>query len=105
MNDLSVCGEACNCVNCRVTKVPVEPPKYMFKDKPVKSDTWLHGYLCHIHAACHQPEVLAMYQTLLVEPDTGDYCYVYWDEADQCSNPYPTFDEAAKACEAYIAHL
>ena len=101
MNDLSVCGEACNCVKCRAVKVPVEPPKYMFKDKPVKSDTWLE---------LQANDKLRVYDisnhvAMLVEPDTGDYCYVYWDEADQCSNPYPTFDKAAKACEAYIAHL
>lgn len=101
MNDLSVCGEACNCVKCRAAKVPVEPPKYMFKDKPVKSDTWLE---------LQANDKLRVYDisnhiAMLVEPDIGDYCYVYWDEADQCSNPYPTFDEAVKACEAYIAHL
>lgn len=101
MNDLSVCGEACNCVNCRTTKVPVEPPKYMFKDKPVKSDTWLE---------LQANDKLRVYDisnhvAMLVEPITGDYCYVYWDEAAQCSNPYSSYTEAAQACNAYIAHL
>lgn len=101
MNNLSVCGEACNCVKCRTTKVPVEPPKYMFKDKPVKSNTWLE---------LQANDKLRVYDiskhiAMLVEPDTGDYCYVYWDEAAQCSNPYSSYAEAVHACNAYIAHL
>ena len=82
-------------------QAPVEPPKYMFEGKPTHTGTWLE---------LQANDKLRVYDisnhvAMLVEPDTGDYCYVYWDEAAQCSNPYPTFDEAAKACEAYIAHL
>ena len=82
-------------------KPTIHVPQYMYKDKPVKSSTWLE---------LEANDKLRVYDisnhvALLVDPDTGDYCYVYWDEAAQCSNPYPTFDEAAKACKAYTAHL
>jgi hypothetical protein len=101
MNDLSVCGEACNCVKCRAAKVPVEPPKYMFEGETTHGGTWLilsdndklRVYDISIHVA------------MLVDPDTGDYCYVYWDEADQCSNPYPSYKDAANAFERYMQHL
>lgn len=102
MNDLSVCGEACNCVKCRaIAKIPVEPPKYMFEGEPTHSGTWLEL------TANDKLRVydISKYVAMLVDPDTGDYCYVYWDEAAQCSNPYSTFDEATEACDAYIAHL
>lgn len=75
--------------------------QYMFEGKPVDSGTWLE---------LQANDKLRVYDisnhvAMLVEPDTGDYCYVYWDEAAQCSNPYRSYAEAARACSAYITHL
>lgn len=83
------------------TKPVTHVPQYMFKDKPAHSGTWLE-LTANDKLRVYE---LSNYVALLTEPDTGDYCYVYWDEAGQCSNPYPTFDEAANACNGYIAHL
>lgn len=83
------------------TKPVTHTPQYMFEDKPTNSGTWLEL------TANDKLRVynISSYVSILVDPDTGDYCYVYWDEAGQCSNPYRSYDEAARACNFYIAHL
>lgn len=100
MNDLSVCGEACNCVKCRAAKVPVEPPQYMFKDKEVSPHTWID--IQQMQLDCYE---LGNHVALLVDPVTREYLYVFWDEAAQCSNPYPSYSDALAACKRYIETL
>lgn len=74
--------------------------KYMFEDKPVTSTTWIELQNMELNVY-YVTDVLA----LLVEPDTGNYCYVYFNEVDECSNPYPTFEEANNALKAYMHEL
>lgn len=75
--------------------------QYMFKDTPAHSGTWLE-LTTNIKLRVYD---ISNQVAMLVDPDTGDYCYVYWDEAAQCSNPYSSYADAAQACNAYIAHL
>ncbi len=83
------------------TKPVTHIPQYMFKDKPAHTGTWLE---LTANTALRVYE-LGNHVALLTEPDTGDYCYVFWDEAGQCSNPYPTHAEAIRACNLYISQL
>lgn len=73
------------------TKPVTRMHQYMFEGKPAHSGTWLEL------TANDKLRVynISNHVAMLVEPDTGDYCYVYWDEAGQCSNPYRSYDEAA----------
>lgn len=102
-NDLSKCGEACNCMTCRKkpeSEVTKDIPQYMFKDKPVTPTTWIdiiNMQLDHYDLDANL--------SLLIDYETREYCYVYWDEACQCSNPYPTYKAAFDACKRYMQEL
>lgn len=41
----------------------------------------------------------------LVVDALGRYCFVFFDEADQCSQPYPTVQEAMDARKRYMDNL
>ena len=99
MNDLSVCAEACNCVKCRVKPV-LDVPQYMFKDKKVSPHTWID--IQNMQLDCYE---LGNQIALLIDPVTREYLYVFWDEADQCSNPYPSYNDAVAACKRYMECL
>ncbi|QPL10843.1 hypothetical protein PP754_gp002 [Pectobacterium phage Possum] len=81
-------------------KAPIEPPQYMFTERPVTPSTWLE-----LTASQLDTYMLSDGTALLVDPDTRQYCYVYWDEAAQCSNPFPNHAEAVMARTVYIANL
>lgn len=118
MNDLSVCGEACNCVNCRtktkqaviddvtllhrklIAIQPLDVPQYMFKDKRVTPSTWID--IQNMQLDCYE---LGNHIALLIDPVTREYLYVFWDEAAQCSNPYPSYSDALAACKRYMETL
>jgi len=71
-------------------------PKYMFEAKPVTPSTWVELQKMELDTY-----MLVNRTAMLVDPVTREYCYVFWDEAGQCSNPYPTQREALKAVSAY----
>lgn len=102
LTDLSVCGDACNCMKCNPAKTkPVRDiPKYMFAERPVTSSTWLE-----LTSAQLDTYMLSDGTALLVDPQNREYCYVFWDEGEQCSNPYPNHAEAVMARTVYIANL
>lgn len=75
-------------------------PKYMFAERPVTSSTWLE--LTSVQLDTY---MLSDGTALLVDPQNREYCYVFWDEAEQCSNPYPNHAEAVMARTVYIANL
>ena len=102
MQDLSVCSPACNCMKCNPGKTkPVRDiPKYMFAERPVTSSTWLE-----LTSAQLDTYMLSDGTALLVDPQNREYCYVFWDEVEQCSNPYPNHAEAVMARTVYIANL
>lgn len=75
-------------------------PKYMFAERPVTSSTWLE-----LTSAQLDTYMLSDGTALLVDPQNREYCYVFWDEAEQCSNPYPNHAEAVMARTVYIANL
>lgn len=82
------------------TLVLLNSADYAFKDKELNGDEWLelqedHWTVCNIST----PGV-----SMLVS-FAGTYCFVYWDEADQCSQPYPTVEAANNARIAYMQHL
>ncbi len=72
-------------------------PQYMFKDTPVDNDiaanTDLDWYELEGHIF------------MLVNPVTREYCYVYTDECDQPSKPYPTLADAHRALSVYMRNL
>lgn len=75
-------------------------PKYMFAERPVTPSTWLE-----LTSAQLDTYMLSDGTALLVDPVTRQYCYVFWDEAEQCSNPYPSHAEAVMARTVYIANM
>lgn len=75
-------------------------PKYMFAERPVTFSTWLE-----LTSAQLDTYMLSDGTALLVDPQNREYCYVFWDEAEQCSNPYPNHAEAVMARTVYIANL
>lgn len=82
------------------TLVLLNNSDYAFKDKELDGTEWLelqedHWVVCNISA----PDV-----SMLVS-HAGTYCFVYWDEADQCSQPYPTIEAAKNARIAYMQNL
>lgn len=101
-SDLSQCGDACNCIKCNPVKIkPVRDiPTYMFAERPVTPSTWLE-----ITSTQLDTYMLSDGTALLVDPQNREYCYVFWDEGEQCSNPYPNHAEALTARTVYIANL
>lgn len=82
------------------TLVLLNNADYAFKDKELDGTEWMelqedHWVVCNIST----PDV-----SMLVS-HTGTYCFVYWDEADQCSQPYPTVEAAKNARIAYMQNL
>lgn len=75
-------------------------PQYMFKDKEVSPHTWID--IQQMQLDCYE---LGNHVALLIDPVTREYLYVFWDEAAQCSNPYPSYKDAVAACERYMQHL
>lgn len=75
-------------------------PKYMFAERPVTPSTWLE-----LTSAQLDTYMLSDGTALLVDPQKREYCYVFWDEGEQCSNPYPNHAEAVMARTVYIANL
>lgn len=82
------------------TEYVLDPPKYMFTDKPVTPTTWIE-----LQAMQLDTYPLTSTTALLVEPVTREYCYVYWDEAGQCSNPYTNLQDALNGLAAYMKQL
>lgn len=78
----------------------LEPPKYMFAERPVSPATWLE-----LQSGQLDTYMLANNTALLIDPVTREYCYVFWDEGEQCSNPYPTQQAAFEAMADYITRL
>lgn len=77
------------------------PFSYMFDNQTVHSGTWLD--LTINTSLVTMP--INKYVAMLVDINAHEYCFVFWDEADQCSNPYRTFEEAMAAFNNYVAHL
>lgn len=88
-----------NCVDKNDTgnMLVLDIPQYMFKDKPVTPNTWVE-----LQQMSLDTYLLSDGTALLTDPVTREYCYVFWDEAGQTSNPYPTHAEAVAALSAYI---
>lgn len=81
------------------TLVLLNSADYAFKDKELTGSEWLelqedHWVVCNINT--HGVALLVC---------DGKYCFVYWDEADQCSQPYPTVEAASNARAAYMQNL
>lgn len=72
-------------------------PQYMFKERPVTPITWIE-----LQEMSLDVYMLSDGTALLTDPVTREYCYVFWDEAQQASNPYPTHAEAVNALLTYI---
>lgn len=106
VSDLSQCGDACNCIGCRASAIVNQPkpvldtPRYMFAERPVTPSTWIDLQNMQLDTY-----MLVKRTGLLVDPVTREYCYVYWDAADQCSNPYATQAEAVSAKILYVSSL
>lgn len=128
-NDLSEYGYACNCVKCNTNKgvaLPKHPvdslftmyrkcraaivksmqedglrnsaiAQYMFKERPVTPTTWIE-----LQEMPLDTYILSDGTALPTDLVTREYCYVFWDEAGQASNPYSTHAEAVAALSAYI---
>lgn len=75
-------------------------PKYMFAERPVTPSTWIDLQNMQLDTY-----MLEGRTGLLIDPVTREYCYVYWDEGDQCSNPYATHAEAIRAGIRYSKSL
>lgn len=73
---------------------------YMFENEEVTPTTWieLQGDES-ITCVFVLPNI-----ALLLSEDKTEYCFVYFDEAGQCSNPYRTFDEAQHSFVHYVQH-
>lgn len=80
------------------TLVMLKSSMYMFKDIELDGGEWAELQLDDsIYTVPLPNDRLAM----LVN-QRGEYCFIFWDEADQCSQPYPTV-AAAKAASAQYA--
>lgn len=96
-----VLGEAAQAVVGAVNnEYSLDAPTYMFADKPVTPSTWIDIQAMRLDTYPITDEV-----ALLVDPVTREYCYVYWDEAAQCSNPYPNLQDALNGLANYMKHL
>lgn len=71
-------------------------PKYMFKDKPIAPNTWIDLQNMQLDAYDITKQV-----AMLVDPVTREFCFVFWDEAGQCSNPHKSFADAQVAYYHY----
>ncbi len=84
-------------INGAVKPLGKAVPQYMFKDAPVDNDiaanTDLDWYELEGHIF------------MLVNPVNREYCYVYTDECDQPSKPYPTLADAHHALLMYMRDL
>lgn len=76
-------------------------PQYMFKDAQITGIEWI-ALQERTDLDCY-PVGTHLY--LLTDPATREYCFVYSDEADQLSNPYPTLDAAQEALSVYMRNL
>ncbi|XAG95335.1 hypothetical protein MIF8_44 [Erwinia phage MIF8] len=76
-------------------------PQYMFKDAQITGIEWI-ALQERTDLDCY-PVGTHLY--LLTDPATREYCFVYSDEADQLSNPYPTLDAAQEAMSVYMRNL
>lgn len=86
--------------NLNTPAFALNEPKYMFAERPVTPSTWMELQRMQLDTY-----MLADHTALLVDPVTRDYCYVYWDEVEQCSNPYPSQAEALMARMVYMTNL
>lgn len=84
----------------KIAKPAQTLPKYMFENTPVTGSTWLD--LQQKTLTCFG---LADGTALLLDTASLEYCFVYWDEGAQCSNPYESHVEAVAARAEYIKHL
>lgn len=82
------------------TKPARDIPQYMFRERTVTPNTWLE-----LTQAELDTYDLSDGTALLVDPETREYCYVFWGEAEQCSNPYPNHAEAVMARLVYIMNI
>lgn len=71
---------------------------YMFEGKTITPTTW-----CDLSANRKLRTImLPQHCAMLVDDAAYTYCFVYFDEAGQCSNPYKSFDEANAALDDYV---
>lgn len=80
------------------TLVMLKSSMYMFDKRELTGGEWAELQLDEsIYTVPLALEGIAM----LVN-QRGEYCFIFWDEADQCSQPYPTVT-AAKAARTHYA--
>lgn len=79
--------------------------KYMFENKSIDPMTWLN-LQTNTGLACRRVmDVEKAGPVWEITDSKGDFCFVYSDEAEQFSNPYPTKEEAAERSRAYADWL
>lgn len=83
------------------TLVMLKSSMYMFKDIELEGNEWIEIQSDDsIYTVPLPNDRLAM----LVN-QRGEYCFIFWDEADQCSQPYPTVAAAKAASAQYAQNL
>lgn len=88
-------------INGAVKPLGKAVPQYMFKDAQITGSEWI-TLTERTDLDCYS---LGTHLALLTDPATREYCFVYFDEADQLSNPYPTLGAAQEALSVYIRNL
>lgn len=83
--------------------------KYMFASRAIGDMTWfdLQEATCHGALVCTKERDVERAGPVykLRDPCSEEVCYVFTDEAEQFSNPFPTAAQAAVMSRRYADHL
>ena len=79
---------------------------YMFKGKTLGGFEWVELQSNpDLEWSTIEPRSAGNLGIWKITDDNNLYCYVFCDEVEQCSQPYPTLEEVRSAMESYIENL
>lgn len=76
---------------------------YMFSDKEITPTTWidLQKAICNQELSCVEMDA----RVARVTDTSGGFCFIFWDEVGQASNPYESEEAARSAARRYGEEL